>query len=244
MEAKKTTIIADPYIKSSGSSGGENSYKGLRIHALPGLHDFIATLATEYFQPGVTILDLAAGTGAMSLRMQDLGFKVMATDYVPENFKLEGIPFTKLDLNEGFSSAFIELFEGIIASEIIEHLENPRHFARECFKLLKPGGRIVLSTPNVESPGSLASFVRSGSFAWFSEDDYVNQGHITPFTQWQLAKAFGEVGFRVIWKGSFGDGLRTTAGSPRLHLLARLLSSVSTKDPELRGEIFVCVLEK
>ena len=244
MMSNKSTVLVDSYRKSAAGSAGENSYKGLRIHALPGLHDFIAGVATEYLRPGAPLLDLAAGTGAMSLRMQDLGFNVTATDYVPENFKLTTVPFAQSDLNENFSSAYAARFDAIIASEIIEHLENPRHFARECYRLLEPSGRIVLSTPNIESAGSIASFLRSGCFAWFSDEDYVNQGHITPLTQWQIEKVFAGAGFKFLWKGSFGDGVRTTAGSPRLRFFAKLLSIFSTKESRLRGEIFVCVLEK
>ena len=244
METPKSTVIVDKYRESAASNGGDNSYKGLRIHAIAGLHVFIATKAIGHFKPGATLLDLAAGTGAMSLRMQDSGFDVTAADYVPENFKLTTVPFKECDLNLHFASAYAEPFDAIIASEIIEHLENPRHFARECFKLLKPGGRIVLSTPNVDATGSMASFVRSGCFTWFSDDEYLSDGHITPITQWQLGKVFSEVGFQVLWRGSFGDGMRSTESSPRLRLLAKLLSFITVKEHKLRGEIFVCVMER
>jgi 2-polyprenyl-3-methyl-5-hydroxy-6-metoxy-1,4-benzoquinol methylase len=60
------------------------------------LHDFVGIKALEYFEAAATLLDLAAGTGAMSLRMQDLGFDVRATDYVSENFKVNSILFTRL----------------------------------------------------------------------------------------------------------------------------------------------------
>lgn len=246
MSYDKHTILVSPYRKAATTqaSANDNSYKGLRIHALSGLHDFIATKAGEHFEPGATLLDLAAGSGAMSLRMQDLGFKVAATDYVSENFRLGSIPFTQADLNDHFSSAYSQGFQAIVASEIIEHLENPRHFARECFKLLAPGGRLVISTPNVESAGSKASFVRSGSFLWFSDQDYDDQGHITPLTQWQIHKAFSEAGFQFRWKGSFGDGVRKIGGSPRLRMLAKLLAMFSSSDSQLGGEIFVAVLQK
>jgi 2-polyprenyl-3-methyl-5-hydroxy-6-metoxy-1,4-benzoquinol methylase len=226
------------------SEGKANSYKGLVIHALPGLHECVAAKAVEYFEPGATLLELAAGSGAMSLRMQDLGFKVEATDYVSENFKLDSVPFMQADLNDAFSSVFSKRFQAILASEIIEHLENPRHFARECFKILEPGGRMVLSTPNVDSTASKASFIRSGSFLWFTEADYEAHGHITPLTQWQIHKAFSEAGFRFLWKGSFGGGASQLVGSPRLKLLARLVDLISAADSQLAGEIFVAALEK
>ncbi|MGA8148701.1 MAG: methyltransferase domain-containing protein [Gallionellaceae bacterium] len=221
-----------------------NSYKGLVIYALPGLHEFISTKAVEYFEPGATLLKLAAGTGAMSLRMQDLGFKVTATDYMPENFKLGTVPFMQADLNDAFSFAYSRRFQAILASEIIEHLENPRHFARECFKILEPGGRMVLSTPNVDTAASKASFIRSGSFLWFTEKDYEGHGHITPMTQWQLHKVFTEAGFRFLWKESYGEGASQLVGSPRLRLLTRLVGLISPADSQLAGEIFVAVLVK
>lgn len=248
MSHDKPTILVDPYHLGTKAETSTNSYKGLRIFALPGLHEFIAEKASKYFEPGTTLLDLASGAGAMALRMQDLGFTVTATDYVSGNFTLDSVPFTQADLNDHFSLNYSHSFGAIVASEIIEHLENPRHFARECFRLLMPGGRLILSTPNVESACSKAIFVRSGNFSWFSDQDYENQGHITPLTQWQIHKAFSEAGFDFRWEGSFGDASkqigREIGGSPRLGIFARLLSLVSSKAPSLGGEIYVAVLER
>jgi len=39
-------------------------------------------------------------------------------------------------------------FDTILCGELIEHLEEPYRFLRQLKKLLKPGGRLVLSTPN------------------------------------------------------------------------------------------------
>jgi SAM-dependent methyltransferase len=239
------TVLVNQYRQAAiDGKVSTNSYKGLKIHALPGLHDFVGELAAKHLRPG-TLLDLAAGSGAMSLRMQDLGFQVTATDYVPENFRLHGsVPFTHGDLNEPFSKGYGEPFGNIIASEIIEHLENPRHFARECHRLLIPGGRMILTTPNVDSPASKASFLRSGRFAWFTEHDYREQGHITPLTQWQIGDCFREAGFSFVWRGSFGQEHSRLAGSPRLRWLAKLACALSSTEDGLSGEIFVAVLEK
>ncbi len=244
MENDKATIIVDSYRNAAISRVNNNAYKGLRIHALPGLHDFLAGKVIELFSSRAKILDLAAGSGAMSLRMADLGFSVTATDYVSENFKLDSIPFVQSDLNSNFSDQYPARFQAIVASEIIEHLENPRHFARECFKLLDTGGRLIVSTPNLNNAASQASFIRSGNFLWFSDLDYESQGHITPLTQWQIDKAFIEAGFRSIWKGSFGDDSSLVAGSPRLKLFSKLLSMLSGNEPELSREIYVVVFEK
>jgi len=176
--------------------------------------------------------------------MIDLGFKVTATDYVKDNFKLDSVPFVQADLNNHFSAYFQEKFQAIIASEIIEHLENPRHFARECFNLLHPGGWLLLTTPNVENPLSKARFVRSGTFQWFSEEDYQQEGHMTPLTHFQLSKAFSEAGLHTVLKSSYGDWLRAAKGIPRLRLFAKFLQFLSDKPAPPSGEILVMVLRR
>ncbi len=107
---------------------------------------------------------------------------------------------------------------------------------------------MIVSTPNIESAGSKASFVRSGSFLWFSEREYLQDGHISPLTQWQIHKAFSEAGFLFLWKGSFGDSAdqisRMVRGSPRLRLFAQVIEFLSSKEPLLGGEIFIAVLKK
>lgn len=244
MHHDQPTVLVSQYQNAANLPVGTNAYKGLRIHALPGLHDFVGRMAAKFFPQGASILDLAAGSGAMCLRMSDLGFRVTATDYVTENFKLTSVPFVQADLNGNFSALFHEKFQAIIASEIVEHLENPRHFARECFALLQPGGHLLITTPNVESPVSKAMFVRSGLFQWFAEEDYVHEGHITPLSHFQMSKVFAEVNFQFLWKGSFGDGMLAAAGSPRLRLLAKCLSLLSSQPASLSGEIFVAILKK
>jgi SAM-dependent methyltransferase len=43
-------------------------------------------------------------------------------------------------------------FDAVVAGEIIEHLEQPLEFLRVCRRVLKPGGLLVLSTPNPYYP--------------------------------------------------------------------------------------------
>ncbi|MCF7222044.1 class I SAM-dependent methyltransferase [Marilutibacter chinensis] len=43
-------------------------------------------------------------------------------------------------------------FDAIVAGEIIEHVEDPYGFLRDCHHLLRAGGKLALSTPNPNSP--------------------------------------------------------------------------------------------
>lgn len=239
------TILVDKYREASKTFTSSSGYKGLAIHALPGLHEFMLAQVLKHSQVGETVLDLAAGTGAMSLRLTDSGYKVTATDYVSENFRLhDSVPFFGTDLNDDFGQGREGQFDIIMASEIIEHLENPRHFARECFKLLKNGGKVFLSTPNVDCVASIVSVLRTGAFQWFNDVDYQREGHITPLTQWQIDKCFKEAGFTFLWTGSYGDRQGWLKGSPRLLILSKLIDRLTTLKNELKNQIFVAVLEK
>jgi 2-polyprenyl-3-methyl-5-hydroxy-6-metoxy-1,4-benzoquinol methylase len=52
-----------------------------------------------------------------------------------------------MDLNEDFTLT-PSTFNAVVASEIIEHLNDPAHFVSEIHTILKPGGVLIGSTPN------------------------------------------------------------------------------------------------
>ena len=73
----------------------------------------------------------------------DLESKCMPTNY------LKSVTGDVMNLPAPFEPGE---FEGIVAGEIIEHLENPMGFLRCCRKTLARNGVLILSTPNPNSP--------------------------------------------------------------------------------------------
>ena len=57
--------------------------------------------------------------------------------------------------------------DAMISIEGIEHLENPSLFVRECARVVKPGGLVFLSTPNVDSYRSRRSVHLHGFHKYF-----------------------------------------------------------------------------
>jgi 2-polyprenyl-3-methyl-5-hydroxy-6-metoxy-1,4-benzoquinol methylase len=86
-------------------------------------------------------------------------------------------------------------FDVIVSAEVIEHLENPRAVAREWFRLLRPGGTLIFSTPNNESWRSLFALLLQGHFVAFSDSCY--PAHITALLRKDMERILTEVGFSV-----------------------------------------------
>lgn len=168
-------------------------YKGIAECAMPGQHDAIYKVFKDVVPAGSRVLDLASGRGAWARRLMDAGYEVTACDIVPE---LCQVPCASADLNDSFSNRFSG-FDAVSAIEMLEHIENPRHIFRECCKLLRPGAKIILSTPNASGLHSRVKFLATGRFAQFDDEQYNAIGHIRPITFWELDKMLEEAGFAI-----------------------------------------------
>src|SRR6478609_10991689 len=103
--------------------------------------------------PAGDLMDFGAGTGQFTIRLRDSGRyrSVTGADLFPRGDAVPpDIRWVQGDLNERLPLGDGS-FDLIVAAEVIEHLENPRAMCREIFRLLRPGGRFVVSTPNNES---------------------------------------------------------------------------------------------
>lgn len=152
---------------------------------MPGLHDFVVEQVLSRFgNPGGRAIDLGAGTGALAVRMQGLGWEVMAADRNASEFKAP-LRFQIVDLSDpAFSEQLGEgQFSLVTAVEVIEHVESPIGFLRNARRLLKPKGRIVVTTPNLDSVPARVKFLLSGKIRMM--DEAGEPTHISPLF-WDL----------------------------------------------------------
>ena len=75
-----------------------------------------------------------------------------------------------------------------MTTEVIEHVENPWFFVRELYRITRPGGVVVLSTPNLANVYTRAWYVLTGRLYNFLESAYNGSGHITPVYLWNLKR--------------------------------------------------------
>lgn len=193
-----------------------------RERASYNVHDTVFKLVKQFLPEGAHALDLGAGEGAFSRRLIAADYRVTAVDFSDEFWRTPEIPLKIANLDTEFGekiSRETEKFDAVIAIEIIEHLENPFMFLRQCAKLLKKGGLVFVTSPNVESITSRLLFLYTGSLLAFTPDHTLRPAHITPVFKWKLDLAFEEAGFEYVWEGynrqSFyiGENLHNKIGS-------------------------------
>ncbi|MGD2087767.1 MAG: class I SAM-dependent methyltransferase [Candidatus Aminicenantes bacterium] len=145
-------------------------------------------------KPG-KMVDLGCGSGALSSLFTKLGWEVVSCDHDDLfNNGLQKIDFVKTDLNEDFpfESEFCNL---VVAKQVIEHLNNPTHFLSEIARILRPGGIVFLSTPNISSLASRYTVIRSGYHTYF---EGMWKEHRSPVHYEQLKVFMEEAGFAEI----------------------------------------------
>lgn len=145
---------------------------------------------------GGIALDFGAGRGELASRLAATGRfdRVFAADLVRFDDPPAGVDWIDADLNEPLPvpNGACDL---IAAIEVVEHLESFRAVCREWARLLRPGGRVVLTTPNNESLRSLLSLFFRGHFIAFVGNTY--PAHITALVRADLERALDEAGLRV-----------------------------------------------
>lgn len=136
---------------------------------IDGLHDFIDSILRPYAVRGSSAIDLGAGRGAFSLRLREMGFKVVAVDADRGMFRA-GLPFVQLDLNKPDLSLLVDRpFDLVAAVALIEHLENPVGLLRTIRSLLKPEGIAVVTTPNMDNLPSRIRLLLTGKLHMMDE---------------------------------------------------------------------------
>lgn len=179
---------------------GDAVYENLQIIAHEKTHQKVLDIFSKFPERG-SLLEIPAGEGALAWQLKKMGYTVTAGDIDPNFFKVSPIPCIRLDLNQEFPLED-EQFQFVSCIEGIEHLQDQFQFVRECHRVLKKGGYLVLSTPNILNLASRLKFLFSGFYALvprpineFSQVPVFD--HINPVTYYQLRYMLHTQGFEI-----------------------------------------------
>ena len=157
--------------------------------------------------PGVSgrYLDIGAGRGDLiRLVSQQFPVKPEACDYTADLMRLADTKVAVVDLNTEALPYPDATFDLVTCTEVIEHLEHYRRTLRETFRILKPGGTFVVTTPNILNLRSRMRYLLFGFFSLFGplhvheSRRYLTGGHINPVSYFYVAHALSDAGFSDI----------------------------------------------
>jgi 2-polyprenyl-3-methyl-5-hydroxy-6-metoxy-1,4-benzoquinol methylase len=118
------------------------------------------------------IVDVGCGVGRLRTFLGDTIESYAGVDAIEYEGLSTGIAFLRADLNRDPIPVPDRSADAAISIETIEHLENPRAFVRELVRIVKPGGWIVVTTPNQRSVLSLGALLVKGHFSAFGARNY------------------------------------------------------------------------
>ncbi len=101
------------------------------------------------------LLDIGCGTGSFLVFMRSLGWDVAGLESDPKAVQVaregHGLKVTEADIEDADLPE--ATYDAITMGHVIEHVLNPVQVLRVVFRWLKPGGTLVIRTPNARSWG-------------------------------------------------------------------------------------------
>ena len=141
-----------------------------------------------------SLLDIGCGDGGFLRNFSDIPRRV-GLDIVYREIETD-IEFVLHDLTE--KMPFDEAsFDAIFAGEILEHLFDTDHFLRECHRVLKPGGTLVLTTPNLCALKNLFLWA-AGKQLQYIDYRLGGLGHVRYFSPESLKQIFQDNDFTIM----------------------------------------------
>lgn len=142
-------------------------------------------------QPDGKLLEIGCGNGDRLALLRELGWKISGIEPDAEAARLASA--RELDVLAGTlqpGTLPAASFDAILMSHVIEHLPDPQETIRECHRLLRPDGMLIMLTPNTDSLGH----------RWFGR----NWLHLDPprhlhlFNSHNLSRLCSDVGFTTV----------------------------------------------
>lgn len=138
----------------------------------PAILEAAAAILDERGATSGVVVDVGCGAGNLRAALGNGPSRYIGVDAVRYGGFPGGTEFRVADLDHDHVPIEDNMADVVVALETIEHLENPRRFMRELARIARPGGTVVISTPNQVSLLSLLTVVTKHRFNAFQDRDY------------------------------------------------------------------------
>jgi len=151
---------------------------------------------------GNKLLDVGCGNGVLVEIVKDKFANLYGCDIsktAANEAKKRGMDALCVDFNNGYLPYADASIDNISCIEVIEHVIDPQEILKEMYRILLPGGKLVLTTPNIRYFRNLACLTFKGIFPHTTASSFVwGGGHFHYFTRKDLVLLLSRVGFKKI----------------------------------------------
>ena len=152
---------------------------------------------------GLDLLEVGCGQGKFLLHLAKLGARVVGTDFsskaieIAKNKELAQESFARFLVADAQSLPFADKsFDLVVSCECLEHVPKPAKALAEMYRVLKPNGKLVLTTENY-SNGMLLYWL----ITWLQRKPFNSGNGVQPiehfFLYWRVLRMMRKAGFTL-----------------------------------------------
>lgn len=188
--------------------------------------------------PAHRFLELGCGAGGFGALLRQTrpdssvtGIEIHRQSALEARTRLDAVIEQPIDV--ALDSMAAASFDCVICNDVLEHLVDPWAVCLQIRRILRPGGALVASIPNVRHFPVFKKYFLGGDWE-YEKWGVLDRTHLRFFTRTSIERLFSETGFRAARiEGIFGQPLPWKAA-----LLDRLLGA---KLSDMQYERFACV---
>ena len=196
-------------------------------------------MLSGHLRPGMAILEIGCGTGFFTRELIRRGANIVAIDVSPDLLEIAkakySAPNVRYEIQNACALTYADaMFDSVVGSSILHHLEIEEAL-REIYRVLKPGGTIYFTEPNMLNP----QIAMQKNIPWIKRrlGDSPDE---TAFFRWPLRRLLEQTGYRDVQIDPF-DFLHPKTPVPlidRLNALGRFLENVPVIS-EFAGSLYI-----
>ncbi len=196
-------------------------------------------MLSSHLKPGMTVLELGCGTGYFTRELARSGADVVAIDVSPELLKIArantSAPNVQYQIQNAYALSYSErVFDSVVGSSVLHHLEI-KDALRDIYRVLKPGGTIYFTEPNMLNP----QIAIQKNIPWIKRK-LGDSPDETAFFRWPLRGLLEKTGYRDVRIDPFDFLHPKTPGAlmERVNALGRFLENVPVIS-EFAGSLYI-----
>lgn len=188
----------------------------------------------DLHSPGKRVADLACAQGNFALLLAEKGYDVTAVDlhptflrYAQKKYETGKCRFIQSNIME-FRDP--DGFDCILLGEVIEHVAHPERLLLQAVKNLKPGGVLILTTPNgAEFSSGLPTFKEVTDLEALIPRQFHYGDHLFLYTVEELHELFSRVGLTPLYTEKYHSAYVSQIKGIRYLMPLRLLQWMERK---------------